>query len=288
VAKSLGPLFKKLGDDELAEVAAIGSSLRQLDRPPTFGYEHSRPVEVIFARVNNEIVGALLLRRKWLEQSIPSTVMPTWLTDWLQGFGRHLGSLLMWEMQLGVSDNYVRDLEDGLQILERSADSSPSELERLWASPLMQSWISHIKSGGQHMRKRLRTLQRRLLTDSRGRPEIDTEDSQDVLIAKEVAEATSRLAEGFAIVERWKNQGFTSSREAIEPKLRALCYNNQEVDALLGNKLYAAGFEARAAVRPCRTLSGAAHRLVAFNHRRSVPSVRAIASRGRRKLNPPL
>src|ERR1700674_846675 len=98
VLKKLAPLLETLTDDELADIPSAAKALAR--RRAFFSPRPPQPIEVVLARVGHEVVGALLLRRRWMERTVdasPDNWAPvesskkmSALSGWLNEFARHL------------------------------------------------------------------------------------------------------------------------------------------------------------------------------------------------------
>jgi hypothetical protein len=191
------------------------------------------------------------------------------LSDWRQGFGRSLGSILSREMRLLLAQASMEDASSCLDILEHYSKTHADDIDQLWSLPMTQYWLPYLKGENPQIRRRLRALEKRRLTDGRGRPKQEPEESQDVAIARDVEAARHRLARAFDVYDQHRRLGgYRSSREVITRELEQQRYQAHEQSAVLTS----------------RTLSGAAHRLVALKRRCSAASIQARASRGRKYL----
>src|SRR5213078_2852293 len=105
--------------------AVAAAQPRGGSRPSKWRPKPPEPIEVVFARVNKEVVGALLLRRKWMEQVFdesednddqPSRKADS-LSDWLGLFGRQLGRSIVTEIDLVEAQLWMQTPEDCLDVL---------------------------------------------------------------------------------------------------------------------------------------------------------------------------
>jgi hypothetical protein len=285
--RKLDPLLQTLSAGELTDIpVADALARRPRGARAVFHPRPPQPVEVVFARDGREIVGALLLRRKWMERTfdeshddeVPDSAKASQkmsaLCDWLNEFGELLSSWLSREMALVDARRCMQEPSDCLDMLEHYSETRPNELDALWSLPLTQYWLAFLKSGSPQTRQRLRALEERRMTDSRGRPEKGDEDLQMVVIAGKVDAAELSLAEPFRVYQALRKAAepgsYASSREVIERELRKKDYSEDIVSAVVDSK----------------TLPGAAQRFVAShsNGRYTVASVRAMASAGKKKL----
>jgi hypothetical protein len=203
------------------------------------------------------------------------------LGDWLDGCGYRLGRLLKTELELVVTHLYMQTPDDCLSILEHHASAHPETFVRLWTSPLTQSFVRILESGDQQQRSRLRRLEERRLTDSRGRPTKDPEETRDVEIARAVRTAERRLATAFQMWKTCYVRGSLEERRArVSAILREKGYHQQEVDAILGNRNDDSG----EVIRPARHLLGAACRLIALQRGQTVDRIRLAHRRSKRFL----
>jgi hypothetical protein len=207
----------------------------------------------------------------------------TALADWLEMSPQILGRWLASEIALAGALHYVlSDPDSCLDMLEHYANTRPEQFEARWSWSLTQDLLPYFKKGTPRQRQRLKALEKRRLTDARGRPHIDIDDSEDVAILREVDAAEARLRSAYGVWVRHRTEGgYEGGSEVIEAKLRQMRYLPAEIEAILGNSLPETSSRR---LQPCRSLSAAACRLVARNRRRPIASIQASASRGRRNL----
>jgi hypothetical protein len=280
VLDKLEPFFKTFSQEELAAIpAAVAAAFAQqprgfraglLPRPP-------EPIEVVFPHAGREIVGALILKRTWMDRTFDerehgdahsaedASERVEALSDWLNGFGRLLGSLLSREIALAVPQSYMHQPSDCLDMLEHYAETRPGEFERLWSLPLTQYFLPYLKTGSPVTRRRLRALENSRLTKGRGRPHVDSDESRDFIIASQVEAAQARLKAGWEYFQANQAEGRRHNREV----LIGMGYQGDEATVLVEGRH--------------RKLRGAAVRLVAQHSGRPIESVSVQASRGNRK-----
>ena len=275
--KKLAPFLETLSANELADIPTAANALAQRPRGAR-AILHPRPpqpVEVVLARVGREVVGALLLSRKWMERTFdespdnasadPTETRSAALSEWLNGFGRLLGSSLLNEMALVDAQGYMQEPSDCLDMLEHYAKTRANEFERLWSLPLTQYFLPSVKNGTPVERRRLRALEKRRLTDGRGRPHVEREESHDFIIAEKVEAAVTHLKPGWDYLRANQAEGRRQKRE----ELIGMGYQGDEADVLVDGHH--------------RRLRGAAVLLVAQHSSRSVESISAQASRATRR-----
>src|SRR5262249_11522646 len=131
----LEPLLRTLEPEELADLPVAAEKLASRPRGArSVLYPHpAQPVEAVVARGNREVVGVLLLRRKWIERAIDANADASSLTsassrkasavaDWLNDFGRTLGQLLVTEIEFLDAGLYWDEPELVLAMVERYAE----------------------------------------------------------------------------------------------------------------------------------------------------------------------
>jgi len=289
VLKKLAPFLETLSAGELADIPKAAEALarRPCGTRALFHPRPAQPVEVVFARVNREIVGVLLLRHKWMGEAFaqycnaevqqtarwPQIVLEA-CDSWLEQLRSDLGLWLSRQAEVLPERFYPRLYIDGADdFLDVLDELTPEEIDRwLWMPIVLRGLQDLARNGNPQQRGKLRKVLLRWAPDGRGRPTKAVDELRAVAVAQAVAEAESRLREGFKVCcQLRKIGGYNSSREVIEPKLVTMGYDEYEVRAIVEGK---------------KTLSRAACRLVAFksNGRYTVASVSAIASLGRKRL----
>ena len=286
--KKLDPFLKTLDDSELAAMpdalARMPSLLRSVScpRPP-------QPVEVAFARVDKEIVGALLLNRKWMEAAFAQhcneevqsasewpSIAAEHCDKWLEQLHGDLGLWLSRQAEVLPENLYPSIHLDGADTFLDSLEElkTPEEIDRwLWA-PIVLHGLQVARAGDREQRKRARKILSLWLPHGRGRMPEEVEDRQPVAIARAVDDAKAKLAECFAayrkLREAPKPGRYASDPDVIEQELLAKGHPTGAVSAVVG----------------ARTLSGAAQRFVAQRPRGryTAGSIRAMYSRGKRLL----
>lgn len=292
--RKLASFLETLTQEEIVNIPLAAEALAR--RPGgARGISHPQPpqpVEVVLARSDGEVIGAVLFRREWLEQvfdasgdnqrdrKIDATQRDSMVSDWLNGYGSRIGGVLRAEVGSLVAQLYMQSPDDCLDILEHS-QTRPDALDRLWSLPLTQYFLPFIKSGSPQQKRRLRRLEGSALTDARGRSKVDPEDSKDAAIAADVESATARLGPAFDVWFGMRGSGaYQTRREQADWTLREMGFIGTELVAILGTRVDSR----RSGMKACTTLSGAAHRLVALNRGQSIESVYARAKRGKRYL----
>ena len=284
LAGKLDPLLDALTLDEWNEVPTAAEALARRGRGPRAIVIQRPPqtIEVVIARDGHKIVGALLLRRSWMEQAFNKSSVDnrmdaeplqrnSALGEWLNEFGSLLGSWLSREMALADAQYYLLEPSDCLDLLERFAENKPDELRALWSLPRTQHLVWYLRQGTSDQRRRVRELERQLRTNARGRPEVDREDSRDAFIATEVASACDHLRDGWDHVRA----NYSDDAEQTRDELAKMGYRPDEVDVLM------IGQPSRRRGRP-RSLRSVAIALIARRLNRSEDSISVQASRGAR------
>jgi hypothetical protein len=283
---SLQPFVRTLSQDELSAMPAAAAALaRRPGGARRVVVQHpAQPVEVVLARHRRQIVGVLLMRRRWMEQTFessqrndaPDPPRKTFsLNNWLTGFDARLGSWLAREIEFSDVDegqfydeHGVVNVDGFLDFLDYTRNNWPDDqLTRFLSLPIAQRWLVYARSGNSQQRRRLDELLKSQRPQTRGAPEKARSELRAVQIAAAIEDAKARLEDGVKCLRAMFRPGRYNDMPSIRQALQALpnAYKDDEVEAIIVGK----------------TRVGAAYHHAAAKFRLTIRSVRAMASRGR-------
>jgi hypothetical protein len=187
-----------------------------------------------------------------------------WLNEHV---GFELGRLLRTEIEILDAQLEMLDPEDCLDIVEHYFTTRPDKFDLLWSLPFVQRRLDYLAQKGNppRTRKRVQALQKSRLSDARGRPHGDPEESRDFIIATQVEDAVVHLTPGWNYVRDNKSEG----RRQLREELIARGYYGEDASVLVEGRH--------------RKIRGAAVSLVAKRLGRPEESINSQASRGSRK-----
>jgi hypothetical protein len=280
----LRPFLRTLHEAELEKMT--GQRPRGGARPSNFrGPRLPNPVEVLFARLDGRIVGALLLNGKWIEQVLRGhgsgslrqrkTLEESnirWL-DWLTNDISHTlakqAEFLPFALAAGLlndwdnpSDWDERSVEYVLNLLESSTSAEIGKWLTLRLVSRLAEDVASDDSSSQ--RDRARAILRRWTEAKRGRRELSPERTADASLFREVVEAVKRLREGWSYVHHSRKDGHHANRLVL-----GLKYDDNEIDVLIGGRH--------------RRILGAAISLVAQRHGKPAENISTRISRHRKR-----
>jgi hypothetical protein len=257
---------------------------------------------VVFASVEHEVVGALLLRRKWVEKTLTKgqngklrrdacfetfSVLNRVLGEWLAGqveFTPHEADLQMdvaqssqayanWFNDPDIQRNFdLKELEHEMQsasrgegLLDLLETVSPKQLERWMLTYTVVDRLKRLASHGEgQTRRRARAILTKWTAARRGRRTMPHQQHADVRIADKVQAAEDRLKEGWEYAQTNQADGARERRGT----LLGMGYQSDEIDVMIAGRY--------------RTVRGAAVSLVAQRSGSPSESISAQASRGKK------
>jgi hypothetical protein len=287
--KKLSPFLETLSQNELSEIpiaAQAKPERRRWFRQP----EPAQPVEIVMVKGDKQVVGAVLLRRKWMEEIFAAQytegfqqkpefadVVANALEAWLYQLSGEIGSLLTRQAEFWPLGVY----EDPASVLDFLHRWSSEQISEALEVPLILSVIQHfIRKGTPDERRRVKEILHAWAPEGRGAPTKQLGELADVVVARAVKRAETRLAEGHRLrATLYKPNTYNSSGSLVR-ELRRKGYREDEIEAIVN----------------CKRLNGAAQWLVAHQRliasqkaviphiKREIASVRAMASRGRARM----
>lgn len=284
--KKLAPFLDELSESEIAQIptAAEASPTRGMFRAP----KPPEPVEVVLVRVERKVVGALLLRRKWMEDSFSDScnveiqqtskwpdIMAGDLETWLRFLPADVGSWLSRQAEylpMRLHDE-VFSYENPESILELLEDLTQQEVGEALGVPLVMDVLQHfMQNGAPQQQRRVKTILSRWSPKGHGAPSKQPHERRDSAVALRVEHAKARLSEGVNLIrDRRKRGGYHRDSPETQRELRRLGYSEMEVQAILR-------------ARVTNDSSGAAYHFVAAQDDTTPTIVRSMTSRGRKYL----
>jgi len=283
--QKLAPLLETLTPQEIEAIPLAAEALaRRPGGARSVLYPRpAQPIEVVYPRVNGEVVGALLLRRKWVEQAVAGywddeaqrgshwpRILSQVSDELLMVLPGDLARWLSRQAEFISEHGWLLHEHDSESVLDLLEVSTPEDVRKWLCVPfILATLVWAARRGRPEEKRRVKKIFKSCSPTGHGAPTKPSETRKDVRIARQVDEARDDLAPGKQLLRKHLSAPtYKTTRSNVESELNALGYQKDQINALLktGRK------------------GEPAYRYVADRNRMKVASVRATASRGRKLL----
>jgi hypothetical protein len=229
----LKPLLNTLTESERAALATAEAQQEIQQRPRSRGRAmFTRPLalEVAVARVDGQVVGALLLKREWAENTFakncnrPIQETSPWpsllraaMLDWLNELNLDLGPWLLRQLEV-LPEELDLDDEHGETIVDALERASPDEIDRWLSVPSVLRALQRFRKGDTDNRERVRAILLKWTTAKRGRHPKQFDQRLDIATYREVESTRERFAHALPFLSvNWNDfRDYSSVYRALE------------------------------------------------------------------------